>query len=536
MLTSFQRMDRRLHYITLAVILLCGVLLRTVHLGVPALSGDEYFDTFAARSWLTTGTFQVPGREAYLRGLPMILATAFSFSIFGESEWSARLPALLFGIATLPLMYLAGRMFFGRVAAFVATALLVFSPHGVDVSRYARLYALLTLLVLACAMATYRALEGTGEEGPRLTPGRFTYYALAAICGLLAMTLHPVIVSLAVAFQTYVTCMAAAAFVQGDREAAARYGGMAGVLLLGEAAVFMVSPLRDRLLQAALQPLPWFKPAPGQNWIAYDHLASHYGLTWYAAIPATLLVLLHFRRRGLFVALSFWLPFLFISIVVATKHYRYIFQLLPLLWLTLGGAAQVLVERFRAVGESWQSRRLRWSDGVFAGAALVLVLAAGPGFGRAAVTSVRRPWQSTGTFTTGYFYDWRGLGRDLTPLLASDAHVVSDMSYSTIYYLRRPSVQLIGSHRQLGVGDWENPDPDESKYVLDIDQLIPLRSRRPVWIIATSGRWRQGFFQPSLTKYVETNCARVPTTATFVVAFNCPRSPGQHGSEAVERS
>jgi hypothetical protein len=528
-------MDRRLHYKALAAILFCGVLLRTVHLGVPALSGDEYFDTFAARSWLTTGTFQIPGREAYLRGLPMILATAFSFSIFGESEWSARLPALLFGIATLPLMYLAGRMFFGRVAAFVATALLAFSPHGVDVSRYARLYALLTLLVLACAMATYRALEGRGEEGPRLTRDRFTYYAVAAICGLLAMTLHPVIVSLGVAFQAYVTCMAAAAFVQGDREAAARYGGMAGALLLGEVIVFMVSPLRNRLLQAALQPLPWFKPAPGQNWIAYDHLASHYGLTWYAAIPATLLVLLHFRRRGLFVSLSFWFPFLFISIVVATKHYRYVFQLLPLLWLTLGGAAQVLLERFRAVGETWQSRRLRWREGAVAGAALVVVLAAGAGFSRALATSVRRPWQSTGTFTTGYFYDWRGLGRDLTPLLSSDAYIVSDMSYSTIYYLGRPSLQLIGRHRQLGVGDWENPEPDESKYVLDIDQLITARSRGAVWIIATSGRWQQGFFQDSLTKHVETSCGRVPTTATFVVAFNCPRSPDQHGSEVVDR-
>jgi 4-amino-4-deoxy-L-arabinose transferase-like glycosyltransferase len=518
-------MDRRLHYATLAAILTCGVVLRTIHLGVPALSGDEYFDTFAARSWLTSGTFQIPGRAAYLRGLPMILATAFSFSTFGESEWSARLPALLFGIATLPLTYAAGRMFFGRGAALVATALLAFSPHGVDVSRYARLYALLTFLVLACAMATYRALEGTGEEGPRLTAGRFTFYAVAAICGLLAITLHPVIVSLGVAFQAYVTCMAAAAVVHRDREAAARYGGIAGALLLGEVAAFMVPALRDRMLQAALQPLPWYKPSPGQNWIAYDHLASQYGLTWYAAIPATLLVLGHFRRRGLFVALSFWLPFLFISIVVATKHYRYIFQLLPLLWLTLGGAAQVLVEQLRAVREAWRSRRFSWSNAALAGAGLVLVVAVVAGFGRALITAVRRPWQPTGTFTTGYYYDWRSLRRDLGPVLPLDAYVVSDMSYSTIYYLQRPSLHLIGSHRQVGVGDWENPDPDESRYVLDVDRLISARSQRAVWVIATSGRWRQGFFRPSLTTYVETACERVPTTATFVVVFNCRPSP-----------
>ena len=85
-------LDARIHDAILGAILVCGIALRSIHLGAPALSGDEYFDTFAAGSWLTNHTFAIPGRESYTRGLPMILATAFSFSLFGESEWSARRP------------------------------------------------------------------------------------------------------------------------------------------------------------------------------------------------------------------------------------------------------------------------------------------------------------------------------------------------------------------------------------------------------------------------------------------------------------
>jgi 4-amino-4-deoxy-L-arabinose transferase-like glycosyltransferase len=62
----------------------------------------------------------------------MTRLTAGAFAIFGESEWSARAPAMTFGVLTLPLIYAAGRLFFGNVAGLVALSLLVLSPHAVE--------------------------------------------------------------------------------------------------------------------------------------------------------------------------------------------------------------------------------------------------------------------------------------------------------------------------------------------------------------------------------------------------------------------
>lgn len=504
----------------LGAILVFGIALRTIHLGAPALSGDEYFDTFAARSWLTSHTFHVPGRE-YTRGLPMILLTALSFSLLGESEWSARLPALLFGIATLPLIYVAGRMFFGRTGALIATVLLAVSPHGVDLSRYARLYALLTFLVLGCVMATYRAVEGAAEEGPRWSAERWLWYGLAAVCGMMALTLHPVIVSLATAFQAYLGCMALVSLATRDAAQARRYGAMTLITIVIAGAAFVIPALRDRLIRAALEPLPWYRPVRGENWIPFNHLGQQYGWMWYAAIPASILAIVQFRRRGLFIVLSFWLPFVFVSTVVATKHYRYVFQQLPLLWLMLGGAAQALVDGVHDAVHGGSRISSRAAHLAIVAAALLVACATGAGVVRAAAVTIRRPWQPTGAFTTGYFYDWRRLARDLATVPA-DGRIVSDMSYSCIYYLHRPSLHLLGAHRQLGAGDWETPDPDVSRYVIDVEQLAPVRAQHPAWIVATRGRWRQGFFRETLTKYVESTCTPVHTTTDFVTVFACP--------------
>jgi hypothetical protein len=58
-------------------------------LGCRLFGCDEFFDVFAARSWLAGEGFQIPGQES-TRGLAMTRLTAASLAMFGESEWSAR--------------------------------------------------------------------------------------------------------------------------------------------------------------------------------------------------------------------------------------------------------------------------------------------------------------------------------------------------------------------------------------------------------------------------------------------------------------
>lgn len=138
-------------FAALAVALvLAGALLRIINLGGPALCCDEFFDVFAGQRWIEGRGFQTPDRE-YTRGLMMTRATGASFALFGQSEWRARIPALIMGVLTLPLIALSGRALFGPVAALVALGFLAVSPHGIDVSRFARLYSPVTFLLLGGA-------------------------------------------------------------------------------------------------------------------------------------------------------------------------------------------------------------------------------------------------------------------------------------------------------------------------------------------------------------------------------------------------
>ena len=50
------------------------------------------------------------------------LLAHFSIGWFGESAWSIRLPAVVFGVVTIPAAYYLGRQLASRYEAFLATA------------------------------------------------------------------------------------------------------------------------------------------------------------------------------------------------------------------------------------------------------------------------------------------------------------------------------------------------------------------------------------------------------------------------------
>jgi hypothetical protein len=524
-------------YVALALaILLAGISLRAINLGGPAFCCDEFFDVFAARSWLARDGFEVPGRE-YTRALLMTRATAASFALFGEAEWSARLPALAFGVLALPLIFVAGRMLFGPAAALAALGLLAISPHGIDVSRFARLYSPLTLLLLGGALAVYVGLEGRRNAGPELRISRALWLLAGGLAILAGSHFHPVALALGPAIQLYAGVRAVQASVRGERRQAALYALVFAALTLCEAIVAAVPELRQKLTTAALVPLPWYRPRPGDSWVHVEHLQSIYGWLWYLVVVSTAAVLFA-GRSGLFVALSFWVPFIAISSGVATKHHRYTIQLLPFAWLIVGGAAEVAWARLSRRADASRLRQLDrpwWLTtrrGQVSAVAAWTALAVSALIGLLAVAKItpsvpealRRPFRSEGTFTVGSFYDWRGLAQALDGRIDPGAIVVSDRWHEVIYYLDRQADQLLPAYRVWGAGDWETPERDYSSKVQGAEHLQRRLERQPVWLIVSAGQWRRdGFYDSGLQALVEQACRKVelPGRTGFVAAFDC---------------
>ena len=75
-----------------------------------------------------------------------------------------RLPAAIFGIASIPLIYLVARKLVGVGPALASAAILAFSPTHVYYSQEARSYTMTILLVLLSSWFFVRAVEQGREQ------------------------------------------------------------------------------------------------------------------------------------------------------------------------------------------------------------------------------------------------------------------------------------------------------------------------------------------------------------------------------------
>lgn len=78
------------------------------------------------------------------------LLASISVSFFGEQPWVIRLPALIFGVASIPALYCLGRRIGDHNEALLAAALLAVSYHHVWFSQNARAYSAIALATILC--------------------------------------------------------------------------------------------------------------------------------------------------------------------------------------------------------------------------------------------------------------------------------------------------------------------------------------------------------------------------------------------------
>jgi mannosyltransferase len=100
-----------------------------------------------------------------------------SFLIFGESAWALRLPAVLFGVASLAAIYLFGLEIANPREAFFGAALLTFSYYHVWFSQDARGY---TGLLFWTVFSSWLFLRGLANNRPKT----WLFYAISAGLGI----------------------------------------------------------------------------------------------------------------------------------------------------------------------------------------------------------------------------------------------------------------------------------------------------------------------------------------------------------------
>lgn len=169
----------------LILVLLCGFVYLWGLGSYGLFDLDEGLYVQAAREMHLRGDFVTPrvNGEPFFEKPPLAYwAAAGLFGLFGESEFTARLPAALASSALCLLVYGFGRRFFGEKAGMLAGLAFVLSPLVFGAARQLTMDALLDLWIALALFAFFRASVAEDVAGRRL------YYGFWAACALGVLT------------------------------------------------------------------------------------------------------------------------------------------------------------------------------------------------------------------------------------------------------------------------------------------------------------------------------------------------------------
>lgn len=140
-------------------IILLAVGSRFFDLGTRVMSHDETSHVYF--SWLFD---QGSGysHDPVTHGPLQFHLVAFSYFLFGDSDFTARIPAALFSIATVALMW-NYRRYLGRAGSIIAAILLLISPYLLYYGRYVRNEAFVAFFGVLTIWAILSYLE-TGKD------------------------------------------------------------------------------------------------------------------------------------------------------------------------------------------------------------------------------------------------------------------------------------------------------------------------------------------------------------------------------------
>jgi mannosyltransferase len=118
---------------------------------------------------------------------------SISIHLFGESTWSIRLPAMLFGVATIPVFYCLARRLTDRREAIFATLLLTVSYHHVWFSQNARGYSAMIFFTVLSTLLMIRCLGNLTSTNPAspnpANTGRkdWLWFSLSGALGMMSL-------------------------------------------------------------------------------------------------------------------------------------------------------------------------------------------------------------------------------------------------------------------------------------------------------------------------------------------------------------
>ena len=140
--------------------------------------GDEVSTLYTVRGNSLGETIRAVSSDAEISP-PLYFVLAWLASKLGSAPELIRLPALVAGVAAIPLTYLVGARTVGRTAGMLAATILTLSPFMIFYSTDGRIYSIAIALLLGSTLAMLAAVE-SGRRRWWIAYGGLTCLAMYA--------------------------------------------------------------------------------------------------------------------------------------------------------------------------------------------------------------------------------------------------------------------------------------------------------------------------------------------------------------------
>ena len=334
-------LGRREIGLSLIVLTLLALVVRLLLIGQAPMM-DELYHLFAAKSWLADGELAIAD-GIYTRAAAYTKFIALGFGLFGEHIEVLRIIGVAAGVASTLALFLWVRLTGGIIAAWIAALLFCLWPDGISVSVTHRFYPLHGLFFFLGAISVYMMVI----RWEALTPVRLVLLGLAIIVlfasawGLQDTTLIGIAgvalwVGLAVGLPWLLSL-----------EPKAR--GLAvvgfGLLGLGFLALLVLSGIGADLFDAFRWTPAWAASSKNQFWFYHALLTLYYPTLW-SISGIAVIVAMAYRPRLIGFCLAIFIPAFVLHSLGGMKHYRYLYYVMPFLFVIWGAALAHVIERF----------------------------------------------------------------------------------------------------------------------------------------------------------------------------------------------
>ncbi|MBE0517083.1 MAG: glycosyltransferase family 39 protein [Methanophagales archaeon] len=309
---------------------MAGLLLRIYGLQYQSLWIDESYSVTAAVGMIETGVPQMPSGELYTRSILNTGVIALSMLIFGINEFGARLPSVFFGVLTILIIYLLSRELFGERVALITAFIITFSVVEIAWSRQARMYQQLQFFYLLSLYLFYKYINTKELKFGLLTISSIICSILTHALGLTLLIILPAYYLL-----SNITNIKNLSNLKEEL--------LEKRTLILFSIILTAFALSEIFFNAFSQVLN-VRMDYSKNYIWY--LKSFFPIIFYLAIPGIIIAFRDNWKQTLLPLLAFLIPLYFIFFHEKLLGYRYVFFVLPFMFLFFSKAIDHISRTF----------------------------------------------------------------------------------------------------------------------------------------------------------------------------------------------